>query len=112
MVVVSLDPREGPEACGDQEAGLSARLRSSGRGTGPPLPTGTREFIEKLADGVGFRFYYDQRSGSPVHSTGLMVCTPQGKLSRYLLGVDYAPRDLNLALVEAAKTGSARSRRK
>jgi protein SCO1 len=37
-----------------------------------------------------------------VHAAGLVVATPDGRLARYLFGVDYAPQDLRLALVEAS----------
>ena len=101
VVVVSLDPRETPELAAIKKRDYLHDYDRPGAADGLHCLTGTRESIAKLAQGVGFRFFYDPRSGSPVHSTGLMISTPRGKLSRYLLGVDYAPRDLNLALVEA-----------
>ncbi len=103
VVVVSLDPRETSDLAAIKKRDYLRDYGRSGADRGLHCLTGTREQIQKLADGVGFRFYYDPRSGSPVHSTGLIVCTPSGKLSRYLLGVDFAPRDLNLALVEAGE---------
>jgi protein SCO1/2 len=58
---------------------------------------------------VGFRFIYDEKSNQFAHASGIMVLTPQGKLSRYFYGIEYAPRDVRLGLVEAAegKIGSA-----
>ncbi len=103
VVVVSLDPRETPDLAAIKKRDYLHDYDRPGAGQGLHCLTGTRESIQKLADGVGFRFFYDPRSGSPVHSTGLMVCTPHGKLSRYILGVDFAPRDLNLSLVEAGE---------
>jgi protein SCO1/2 len=108
VVVVSLDPRETPDLAATKKRDYIHDYGRAGAENGLHCLTGSKESIQKLADGVGFRFFYDPKSGSPVHSTGLMISTPQGKLSRYLLGVDYAPRDLNLALVEAGdnKIGS------
>lgn len=103
VVVVSLDPRETPDLAATKKREYLHDYDRPGADQGLHCLTGSRESIQKLADAVGFRFFYDPRSGSPVHSTGLMICTPQGKLSRYLLGVDFAPRDLNLALVEASQ---------
>ena len=103
VVVVSLDPRETPELAGIKKRDYLHDYDRPTATNGLHCLTGTKESIQKLADGIGFRFFYDPRSGAPVHSTGLIVCTPRGKLSRYLLGVDYSPRDLNLALVEAGE---------
>lgn len=108
VVVVSLDPRETPELATIKKRDYLHDYDRPGAAEGLHCLTGSRESIQKLADDIGFRFFYDPRSGSPVHSTGLMICTPTGKLSRYLLGVDFAPRNLNLALIEAGgnKIGS------
>jgi protein SCO1/2 len=103
VVVVSLDPRETPELAAIKKRDYLHDYDRPGAENGLHCLTGTRESIQRLADGIGFRFFYDEKSGSPVHSTGLMICTPSGRLSRYLLGVDYAPRNLNLALVEAGE---------
>jgi protein SCO1 len=103
IVVVSIDPRETPELAGIKKREYLQDYDRPGAASGFHCLTGTRESIQKLAEGVGFRFFYDPRSGAPVHSTGLMICTPHGKLSRYLLGVDFAPRDMNMALVEASE---------
>ncbi len=103
VVVVSLDPRETPELAAIKKRDYLHDYDRPGADKGLHCMTGSKESIQKLADAVGFRFYYDPRSGTPVHSTGLMICTPHGKLSRYILGVDYAPRDLNLSLVEASE---------
>ena len=57
---------------------------------------------------MGFRYTYDPKTRQFAHARGLMVATADGRISRYLYGVDYAPRDLRLTLVEAAanKIGS------
>jgi len=103
VVVVSIDPRENSELASIKKRDYLHDYDRPGAAEGFHCLTGTKESIKQLADNVGFRFFYDARSGAPVHSTGLMICTPHGKLSRYLLGVDFAPRDLNLALIEAGE---------
>ena len=55
-----------------------------------------------LARAAGFRYVFDPRSGQYAHASGIMVATPQGRLSHYFLGLEYAPKDLRLALVEAS----------
>jgi len=51
---------------------------------------------------VGFRYAYDAAQDQFAHASGLMLLTPQGVLARYFYGIEYAPRDLRLGLVEAA----------
>jgi len=70
--------------------------------------TGSQDSIAQLARAVGFRYVYDKASGQFAHASAIMVLTPQGKLSRYFYGIQYASRDLRLALVEASagKIGS------
>jgi protein SCO1/2 len=65
--------------------------------------TGTQESITRLAQAVGFRYRWDEPSKQFVHAGGIMVATPEGKLSRYFYGIQYAPPDLRMALVAAAK---------
>lgn len=103
VVVVSLDPRETPELATIKKRDYLRDYDRAGADKGLHCLTGSKDQIQKLADAIGFRFYYDERSGSPVHSTGLMISSSTGKLSRYLLGVDFAPRDLNLSLIEAGE---------
>jgi protein SCO1/2 len=109
IVTVSFDPREGPE--------LSARARDmaierTGReavDTGWQFFTGEQPTIDELCDAVGFRYLYDEQTGQFAHASGVFIVTPDGTLSRYLSGVQFSPRDLRLALVEASagKVGSA-----
>ncbi len=61
-----------------------------------------------LAETVGFHYSYDPATKLYAHASGIMVLTPEGKVSRYFYGIQYKPRDLRLGLVEAAgeKIGS------
>ena len=52
---------------------------------------------------MGFRFAWDSETEQWAHPAGVLVATPDGRLARYLYGVEYAPKDLRLALVEAAQ---------
>jgi protein SCO1/2 len=109
IVTVSFDPREGPE--------LSARARKlaverTGReavDNGWRFLTGDKDTIDKLCEAVGFRYVYDESTGQFAHASGVFVLTADGTLSRYLSGVQFSPRDLRLALVEASagKVGNA-----
>jgi protein SCO1/2 len=64
--------------------------------------TGAESSIKPLAEAIGFRYAYDENLKQYAHGAAIYVATPAGVVSRYLLGIDFAPRDLRLALVEAS----------
>jgi protein SCO1 len=70
--------------------------------------TGDKPAIERLTQSVGFRYAWDDNGGRYAHAAGIIVLTPEGRVSRYLNGVEFEARDLRLALVEASagKIGS------
>ena len=107
VVTVSIDPKEGPELASKKK---QAYLRSLGElGSNPMLGkgwhflTGEENQIKKLASEVGFGYTWDEKEKQYAHSAGLFVLTPEGQLSRILYGISYKPRDLRLAVVEAAQ---------
>jgi protein SCO1/2 len=71
--------------------------------------TGDAAALTRLTKAVGFRYSWDAETRQFAHGTGIVVATPDGVLSRYLYGIEYAPKDLRLALVEssAGKVGNA-----
>ena len=108
VVTVSINPRETPQLAAAKKriyVGLYGRPHSE---DGWHFLTGEQPQIEKLAHAVGFRYAYDPESGQYAHASGIMVLTPEGKLSRYFYGIQYPSRDLRLGLVEAStnKIGS------
>ena len=66
-------------------------------------PTGRQEQIDRLAETVGFHYKYDPDTDQYVHASGIMLLTPEGKLARYFYGIEYAPKDVRLGLVEASQ---------
>ena len=101
VVTVSFDPRDRPaEAARKRRAFVGA----VGRAVPPdawPFLTGDEAAVRRLADAVGFRYTRDAATGQYAHAAVLFVLTPDRKLARALSGVDLAPRDLRLALLEA-----------
>ena len=73
------------------------------------LLTGDEETIRRVTSAAGFFYKWDEASGQFAHVSGVLVATPEGRLSRYFYGVEFSPRDLRLALVESGdgKIGSA-----
>lgn len=64
--------------------------------------TGDEASIKRLTEAVGFRYQWDQATNQFAHASGIMVLTPEGKLSQYYYGIEYSARDLRLGLVEAS----------
>ena len=65
--------------------------------------TGEQAAITALTDSVGLKYAYDSRSKSFAHPVGVVLLTPEGRIARYLYGMDFPPRDLRLALYEASQ---------
>ena len=108
VVTVSIDPQETPELAAAKKTSYEEAYGRPGAKDGWHFLTGDQASIQKLAQAVGFRYVYNEALNQFAHASGIFVVTPTGKLSRYLLGIDYPPRDLRLALVEASagKIGS------
>jgi protein SCO1 len=104
VVVVSFDPRDTPKEAALAKTKYEAEFGGrTGYRTGWHFLTGDRQSIAKLADAIGFRYRWDDGTKQFIHAGGIMVATPEGKLSRYFYGINYAPADLRMALVEASK---------
>ncbi|GDX40458.1 hypothetical protein LBMAG21_07500 [Armatimonadota bacterium] len=65
--------------------------------------TGDWDSIMRLTKTVGFKFVYNEQKDQIAHPAGLMLLTPQGKVSRYFYGVNYKAQDVRLAVVEAGE---------
>ena len=102
IVTVSFNPRETPELARAKKTSYLNRYKREGAGNGWHFLTGTQHSIESLTGKVGFRYAYNQSVDQYAHASGIMVLTPDGKLSRYFFGIEYAPRDVQLALIEAS----------
>ncbi len=103
VVVIDIDPTEPPALARSARAQYLARY-------GRPDDAGAWHFLTTSADvsrsvarTIGFRYVYDPQEKRYAHPAGITILTPQGSVSRYLLGVQFAPRDLRLALVEASR---------
>jgi len=103
VVTVSFDPRERPELAAKKKETYLRRYKREGAEAGWHFLTGDKASIDALAESVGFRYVWDEPSQQFAHASAVMVATPQGRLSHYFYGIDYAPRDLRLALVEASE---------
>ncbi len=109
VITVSIDPDETPSLAAAKKAEYVKRYGRASADRGWHFLTGRKDQIERLAQAVGFRYQYDPETGLYLHASGIMVLTPEGKLARYFYGIDYAPKDVRLGLIEASqnKIGSA-----
>jgi protein SCO1/2 len=103
VITVSFDPSEKPVLAEAKQIMYSGLYGRRGAVHGWHFLTGDEEQIQKLAAAVGFRFVYDKESSQFAHASGIMLMTPEGRLSRYFYGLKYPPQDVRLALVEAGE---------
>jgi len=108
VVHVSIDPKESPDVAAAKKRTCLKRYGRPGAGEGWNFLTGDETSIRQLTRQVGFEYAYDPPSHQYAHASGLIILTPQGKVSHYLFGVTYAPADIYQALAEASasKVGS------
>jgi len=102
VVVVSIDPRDNFRLAANKKAAYVERYGRPQTAAGWHFLTGTDASIKPLAEAIGFRYAYDANIKQYAHGAAIYVATPKGIVARYLLGIDFAPRDLRLALVEAS----------
>jgi protein SCO1/2 len=106
-VSVSFNPDETPpDAAAAKKTyidRMNEHLEPKTSGEGWHFLTGQEPEIRKLADSVGFHYRRDPKTGQFIHSTAIIVVTPQGKLAQYYYGVEFSPKDVRLGLIEASR---------
>jgi len=109
VVVVSFNPAETPALAAAKKKAYLERYDRPGTEDGWHFLTGDDAAIKRLTAAAGFRYTYVAAQKQYAHAAGIIVATPQGRIARYFFGVEYAPRDLRLGLVEASQNqiGSA-----
>jgi len=103
VLTVSFDPKETPEIASGKKAEYLKRYGRPGAAAGWHFLTGPPASIDALTKAAGFQYQYDPESGQFAHATAIMVLTPEGKIAQYYYGVEYAPKDLRLGLIQASE---------
>jgi protein SCO1/2 len=103
VVAVSFNPREKPVLAARKKENYLRQFGRAGVETSWAFLTGDDASIAKLTDATGFRYIWDPELKEYAHASGILVLTPSGKISKYFYGVEYPPKDLRLALVEAGE---------
>ena len=102
VVVVSIDPAETPAMAAKKRGEILDRYARPGTEAGWHFLTGTPPSISRLANAVGFHYVYDKDRNEFAHAAGMVILTPQGRVSRYLFGLEYPARFIRMGLVESA----------
>ncbi|HTY42215.1 MAG TPA: SCO family protein [Thermoanaerobaculia bacterium] len=102
VVAVSFDPRDTPAGAAAKKNAYLTRYKRPNASEGWHFLTGGEPAITRITKAAGFRFKYDEAREQFAHASAIMVATPDGRLARYFYGIEYAPRDLRLGLVEAS----------
>ena len=103
VVTFSIDPDEYSELAAAKKVNYVDGYGREGGETGWHFLTGEQASIDALTRAIGYRYIYDPETDEYVHASGIAILTPNGKIARYLFGVEFAPRDLQLGLLEAAQ---------
>jgi protein SCO1/2 len=103
VVLVSFDPRDTPQAATEKKAAHLQYWSTQATAAGWHFLTGTEPEIRRTAQAAGFSYQWDERNQQFAHVSGVLVVTPDGRLSRYFYGIEYSPKELRLALVESGK---------
>ncbi len=102
VLTVSFDPTDTPEMAAAKKADYLKRYGREGAANGWHFLTGTQSSIDALTNSAGFQYQYDPKIKQYAHATAIMILTPEGKIAQYYYGVEYAPKDLRLGLIQAA----------
>jgi protein SCO1 len=111
VIAISFDARENdkPDLAKNKKESYMNRYGRPNTENGWHFLTGTQSEIDKVTRAVGFNYTFDEKTNQFAHAGGIMVTTPEGKISRYLYGIDYAPKDIKFAVMESSqgKIGNA-----
>jgi protein SCO1 len=103
VLTVSFEPKETPLLAQAKKDNYLHEYARPGSEKGWHFLTGDQANIHRLTESVGFRYVFDKTSKQYAHPAGILVLTPQGKISKYFYDVEYSPKDIRLALIEAAE---------
>lgn len=108
VLTVSFDPHDTPLMAANKRRIYVGLYGRKGAAEGWHFLTGDESSIKALTDAVGFHYNYIPQTNQYAHAVGIIVLTPQGKISRYFYGVEYPAGDLRLAIDQASngKIGS------
>jgi protein SCO1 len=112
VVVISIDPHDTPQIASRHRDTVMAHYLAGRQPARPDshvsddgwhyLTTSDASASRHVADAAGFRYQYDTQTEQYSHSAVILLTTPQGKLARYLYGIEFRPSDIRFGLLEAS----------
>lgn len=104
VVVMSINPNEKPPLAASKKKNYLAEFGFTGTEDGWHFLTGTKDQIDRVTNAAGFYYAYDKTTDQFAHPGGILLITPEGKVTRYFSGIEYKPRDLTFSMIEASKS--------
>jgi protein SCO1/2 len=102
VVFVSFDPHDTPASGAEKKKRTVAHFRRPDTDSGWHFLTGSQESIDAVTKAANFRYAFDAKSNMFAHASGVLLLTPDGRISRYFYGIEYPGRDMRLGLVDAS----------
>src|SRR5208283_6106173 len=102
VLFISFDPSDTPDEALKKKHEAMSRFARPGSEPGWHFLTGSKEAIDAVTKAADFRFNYDPKTKLFGHASGILLLTPDGRISRYFFGVDYPPSNVRLGLVDAS----------
>jgi protein SCO1 len=103
MIMLSFNPTETPDLAAQKKKAYLRRYARQGTDHGWHFLTGEEDQIKPLTEAMGFRYVYDPTTKQYAHAAGIVIATPEGRVGRYIFGMDPSARDIRLALVDASQ---------
>ena len=103
VLAVSIDPKDTVEGSSEARRKIVSSYGQAGSEPGFIFATGTADAIAKLTAGAGYRYFWDDETKQWAHPQGVLLMTPEGRMARFLPGLEPFPRDLQFAILEASE---------
>lgn len=103
ILTVSFNPLETPTLAKLKQQNYIKYYARPSAQSGWHFLTGSQESITRLTQTVGFEYKWDEQHQQFAHAAAIFMISPEGHVTRYLYGVQFKPKDLKLALIEASK---------
>ncbi len=103
VLFVSFDHRDTPQMAAQKKIFAMDHFHRKETAPGWHFLSGSRESIAALTNAANFHFNFDAKNNVFAHASGVMLLTPDGRISRYFYGVEFPGRDLRLGLVDASQ---------
>ena len=103
VVSISIDPHDTPESATKKRAQVVEKYDRDGSTTGWHFLVGDEVNIRRVTDAIGFQYHYDERQQQYAHHAAMYLLTPDGKIARYLYGIEFPSNDIRLGLLEASE---------